>query len=94
MIIIYIYVEMAEEAGVEPTGDAFAPPNGFEDRAPHRGRYSSIDGLPVAFGKLLCLCRKFFQGCPSFYPPLEDVNSRHCGLASIGSVVPLMLLYM
>src|SRR5487761_1250931 len=32
---------MAEEAGVEPTGDAFAPPDGFEDRAPHRGRYSS-----------------------------------------------------
>jgi hypothetical protein len=32
---------LAEEAGVEPTGDAFAPPNGFEDRADHRIRYSS-----------------------------------------------------
>ncbi len=32
---------MAEEAGVEPTGDAFAPPNGFEDRAGHRPRFSS-----------------------------------------------------
>jgi hypothetical protein len=31
----------AEEAGVEPTGDAFAPPNGFEDRAGHRTRCSS-----------------------------------------------------
>jgi hypothetical protein len=37
--------QMAEEAGVEPTGDAFAPPDGFEDRAPHRGRYSSAVGI-------------------------------------------------
>jgi len=32
---------MAEEAGVEPTEDAWAPSNGFEARAPHRERYSS-----------------------------------------------------
>src|SRR5438067_11586154 len=32
----------AEEAGVEPTEDACAPSNGFEARAPHRERYSSI----------------------------------------------------
>jgi hypothetical protein len=38
----------AEEAGVEPTGDVFAPPNGFEDRAGHRTRYSSI-GLVALF---------------------------------------------
>src|SRR5438046_3030452 len=31
----------AEEAGVEPTEDAYAPSNGFEARAPHRERYSS-----------------------------------------------------
>jgi hypothetical protein len=42
----------AEEAGVEPTGDAFAPPNGFEDRAGHRTRYSSIEGLSASLGKL------------------------------------------
>src|SRR5256885_14879774 len=30
-----------EEAGVEPTEDAYAPSNGFEARAPHRERYSS-----------------------------------------------------
>ena len=29
---------VTEEAGVEPTGDAFTPPNGFEDRAGHRTR--------------------------------------------------------
>jgi hypothetical protein len=34
---------MAEEAGVEPTEDAYAPSNGFEARAPHRERYSSAD---------------------------------------------------
>src|SRR5947207_11926381 len=31
----------AEEAGVEPTEDTYAPSNGFEARAPHRERYSS-----------------------------------------------------
>jgi hypothetical protein len=36
---------MAEEAGVEPTEDAFAPSDGFEDRASHRARYSSAPGL-------------------------------------------------
>ncbi len=36
----------AEEAGVEPTRDAFAPLDGFEDRAPHRGRCSSEAGIP------------------------------------------------
>lgn len=34
-------MEVAEEAGVEPTEDANAPSNGFEARAPHRERYSS-----------------------------------------------------
>jgi hypothetical protein len=36
---------LAEEAGVEPTGDAFAPPDGFEDRAGHRPRCSSTLNL-------------------------------------------------
>jgi hypothetical protein len=36
---------MAEEAGVEPTEDAGAPSNGFEARAPHRERYSSVVDL-------------------------------------------------
>src|SRR6202045_3185255 len=36
---------MAEEAGVEPTEDAFAPSDGFEDRASHRARCSSVPGL-------------------------------------------------
>ena len=34
-------IKVAEEAGVEPTEDAYAPSNGFEARAPHRERYSS-----------------------------------------------------
>src|SRR6266436_217673 len=34
-------LQMAEEAGVEPTEDAFAPSDGFEDRASHRARCSS-----------------------------------------------------
>src|SRR5438874_4364650 len=33
--------DWAEEAGVEPTEDTYAPSNGFEARAPHRERYSS-----------------------------------------------------
>src|SRR6266851_1913725 len=37
--------KVAEEAGVEPTEDAFAPSDGFEDRADHRARYSSEPGL-------------------------------------------------
>src|SRR4029077_14995218 len=36
---------MAEEAGVEPTEDAFAPSDGFEDRASHRARCSSVPDL-------------------------------------------------
>src|SRR4029077_18959359 len=36
---------VAEEEGVDPTEDAFAPSNGFEDRASHRARCSSAPGL-------------------------------------------------
>src|ERR1700676_2104018 len=38
---IETFTVLAEEAGVEPTEDAYAPSNGFEARAPHRERYSS-----------------------------------------------------
>src|ERR1700737_3427638 len=72
----------AEEAGVEPTEDAYAPSNGFEARAPHRERYSSADyhaalhrateeGLPPAPGLALQLQLDHRQYIGGAVPPAQ-----------------------
>ena len=57
-------INEAEEAGVEPTEDTYAPSNGFEARAPHRERYSSAlilrpywRSAQLRFGKTEIFCQ-------------------------------------
>src|ERR1051325_5173827 len=87
--------EIAEEAGVEPTEDACAPSNGFEARAPHRERYSSVLILLGFAERVIChflrfchFCRTrprdvrapFPAGAPLPPPRVSDVR-RHCNAA-------------